>query len=104
MPDARKSRNALLCWRIHTDAKAVKSQSVVAAFHMIALQAPHGQGQFAMGAGVLQGHRHTLAVSVQDNRLRQQGQGFQFAGQVTRQTSHVPSVEHKITQDIYLLF
>ena len=74
--DTGKCGNAFLRGGFNAGTGAIKGQAVVAAFHMIALQTPHGQWQLSVGTGILQSHGHTTPVSIKHHGLRKQGHGF----------------------------
>ena len=95
-PHFGKGRNTGLCGGIDALASAVESEPVVAALDGIALDAPHGQGQFAVGAGVLKCCGQAALHAVQHNSLAQQSHRLGRTPYFGGQCRNIPSVLQKL--------
>ncbi|MCY1560624.1 hypothetical protein D9M68_977820 [compost metagenome] len=88
-------RNALGAWHPRAGSRTVEGEAVVAAFHVVTLDASHGERQFPMRTGILEGGGPTVLLAVKDDVFAEYRNGLQLAADFVVPGCNVPGILEK---------
>ena len=91
----RTGRRAVHARHLDAGTAAVKGQAVVAAFQVVALDAPQRERQFAVRAGVFECGRAAVGFAVEHDVLAQHAHSQRLVAELTVPGSDVPGVAQK---------
>ena len=87
--------NTLCTRNAGAGARTVEGQAVIAAFHVVALDAAHGERQLAMGTGIFERGRASVLLAVKHDVYTEDGDGLQLAANLVIPGCDVPGILEK---------